>query len=443
MPQMHRNPWENMASALLLVPRRCTTHGAAYESAWRTERSPVPVYLGAVHWDATEGLQLDVDRYGTIVELRVDGVVAETSDPGMRPAGLTLAPEGHSIAMALEIRHMKGTIERVLKGDAPVGPVEFPVVAFENQIWQPALRWGGWNGDQQDANPVTSGHALLFLPTPQVADEADFGCVEGHVVRIQEGRGQQYLRDIRNVTESMRSGLGVRDTLTAGTAHGLLEGGGLSAGYYVAEHAGWRVAMGELQEPGAAGAGASHAQLGLVEGLLRMRSLVGSGHYHARGWEQVEWRSLDRALLAWAIASLAAPGGPELDEAIVAFQVLTEGICLGTASTVEELGLPRGVVDKAIAWLTTPRLARTGSSTFGQAPSIFRSPWLTAILVVWLRGNLPQSRRSMTYPGPLWRYSLPDKRLGYDSESDLVVRPINACCGDTCPSARAGVEEEN
>ena len=363
----------------------------AYEQTLRTERSPTPVHLGYVHWGARQGMMLDVDRYGTIVELEIHRIVRRSRKPALRPAVLTLYPSGRPQYSPFEILHLRGRIVRVLKGGVSggAGAVAFPAAVFYDYD-TPGLRKpptnfsGGWlaPGDA-GVQPVVPGRVVALLPVEKVADTRDLGCIEGHVVSTDTETGKEYLEDLRHITFAKR--VTGDSTLSAGLARDLLESGGLTAGYFVAEHAGWRVATGLLSLTKGAHGEASPAQLGLVEGLLRMRDLVRSGHYEARGWTDVDWDHLGRTLLTWAIVFLDAPRDVDLDTIGLAYFVLVDGICCGTQIRASDLDSGPDALDRVVEWLNGATVADDLGRSF--AAGHFQTHVRTRQVMDWLRGD--------------------------------------------------------
>ena len=435
------------------TPRRCTAHGPAYEQPVRTERSAVPAYLGYVYWNAREGMMLDLDRYGTILEIDLQQIVGRNDAPRWRPAGMRRYPTGEGRALPFEVWHVAGAIEAVLKGGRglELGAVEFPATAYYRRgsglrLQLPDLSGGwltplvadadradGWAIDTAHPRPVVPGHALVFLPPAEVYDARDIGCVEGHVIATDTDGGQRYLEDVRRVTQLMP--LVADGVLPPGAAHDLLDQGGLTAGYYVAEHANWRAAVDLLPPVGAVRSPVPASQLGLVEGLLRMRHLVTSGHYSAPGWAHVDWARVDRALLSWAIAVLAAHDSEDTNAAKSAAYALAGGVCRGTVSEVSELRLRPDLVARAAKWLVDPLfggvLDQPSFEDLG-VPFEVNRPCLQG----WLVGDRAPAYTPESHEIPLWFYFPGSTPMREWSESEALYPSMTGCCGASCARSR-------
>ncbi len=269
---------------------------------------PVPTELGSrldclgwYEWHDERALQLDVVRYGTIAKVW---------------------PIRHFEVPQTLIEHRiitKGAVidvTRTLKGAAPLGRHTF--TAGTSIHSQPIERHSGWKRrlEQERAggrSHMLYGHepGLLFIPSDQVVDGLFLGCLGGHFARPDRYR-PKLLDDYEILTRLLRwrslDGL-KNEPVGAPLLEALVEAGGSTVGYFVAEFYDWRVSMDLLRRSMDRSPEISPFEVGLVEGMVRMQFLRRLRQYPAPTWETVDDLAVGALLLNWAVLRL-----PDLPE---------------------------------------------------------------------------------------------------------------------------------
>ena len=276
---------------------------------------PVPTELGSLldclgwqEWTDERDLQLDVVRYGTIVVAQPLERLEVKHVPSSQPYS----------ARGVEVR-----TERTLKGQAPIGTYRVTVaVGRGSDFGRPSrgLLKSGFNNDNENQHrggrtKMADGHdrGLVFIPSESVDDPIFLGCLGGHFAKPDAFR-PKLLVDYEMLThliawrpvESLKD-VSFGEPLLAA----LVESGGSTVGYFVAEYFGWRTALAMLEAEMRRPRVVSPFEIGLVEGMLRMQTLRRFPHYSAQAWADLDDTALSSKLLDWAI--LRVPDLPPKD----------------------------------------------------------------------------------------------------------------------------------
>jgi len=267
---------------------------------------PVPTELGSrldclgwYEWTDARDLQLDVIRYGTIVEL----TPLRHLDVGRDIPG-----------QPYSTRSIIANVDRVLRGAAPLGTHEMTVTlgigadpakrqrrqrAFGNPTDEnSARRRGGYTNLVFERS-----RGLLFIPRERVDDPIFLGCLGGHFA-IPDAFRPRLIEDY----ELLARLLAVRpaesfehEPPTSPLLEPLVGSAGSTVGYFIAEYFGWRTSLELLDRTMLHDDTISPFEIGLVEGMIRMEVLHRLRHYPAPAWRDVDMAAVGAKLVDWAI----------------------------------------------------------------------------------------------------------------------------------------------
>ena len=317
------------------VPTLCRDQFEAFRVP-KTERWGARTH-GLMRWNVTDGLRLDVDRYGTIAEIVIRERVTwwTTWKIPLEPPPPPPTYPIHSDDLGERMMRMEADVTSVWQGSAPLGPARFPAatqtpapgVHLHGLRLNPSQpRWfaSSWTY-ARTFKPVFPLRGLLFLPVERLDDSYRLGCVDGHIVFELPDRERQpwtavYIEDVRLMTAAKAAH---RDEALATAAvdhpvvRDLARHGHASVGYWLAEHLRWDVALALLESSphdGLVDLVGIHDDLskphpfahGLFEGIRRMLVLSVTDVYPLGTWSDVDRREVARRLEA------IVPGAAEL-----------------------------------------------------------------------------------------------------------------------------------
>lgn len=292
-----------LREGLLTMPLACTEAGPAVEVVMRTEEHGVHICPGFVRWDEIDGLRLDVDRYGTIVEIEIDPRPVDARDVYNASERDELYRRVDPYWLRTRVVRLRGRVTAVLKGAAPLGHAEFPIATVGR--WSLGIDINVTRDSMQGGWPLMRIHdlsrGLVFLPTGAIRDNILLGCAEGHIVWIGGDAGETYVRDVRRIGALDRAALSGANA--PALIASLREEGGMMLGFFVAEHARVEETLGLLERTPEVGP----FDRGLYRGILRMRELVATGEYPAPAWHGASLAEVEARIDRWASDRAIAP----------------------------------------------------------------------------------------------------------------------------------------
>ena len=309
------------------IPPRCTDGPVEFVGVISTELGDAKEH-GLMRWGEVDGLRLDVDRYGTIVDL----LVTERSvfvSPWMPPPK---APPPIRGPLGARLTRVNADVRAVLQGSAPRGPSQFPAPSGSSVPGTPIglglnpPTWfsSSWSFVRSVSARPFPVRGLAFLPLAQTDDPHQIGCIEGHFVPERGTLWSTYVHDVRLITgvkaAGDEAGLGAAEWDDRVVSQLLRDGHG-HVGYWLAERLRWRVVLDLLdslshEEMTALGfpklgnrriASLTLAQ-GVFAGTCRMLYLSLTDVYPLGAWEDV-----DRARVALSLERILPGTISQLD----------------------------------------------------------------------------------------------------------------------------------